>query len=274
MLTTNPHAVHELLGRLGASVIPEARLDVFAKHSGLDLRACTELVVAHYPNCTLYLVRAPGGSNTFGVQFRARNRDGAPDGAPTREGAVESTERASRLESFLEIDADVFAVAVGDPRPAKAAKLFAQGRLKRSPTALNGTSLQLLPLSAHQGTLRLYGTGPLAGPEQAILNRVQAGSISLDISGAQLRARLYAVGDFPSEEDEHLLAFMQQVLRSDLANLLALDSAASKPRLTREAEAVVFGCEWDAEQVLRSALYVLEARVSALLGDLPTNSMK
>jgi hypothetical protein len=265
MLVTDPRAAYATLRPFDVEFLSDQRLDAFALHTGLDLRTCTQAVVAGYVDSTLYVTRAEGGSARVAANLKQRRR--ALAAAANSADATSGDSEPSRQETFFALDADVCAVAIGNPLPARAARLFARGQLKRSRPALAGSSLQQLPGRAHQGLLRLYAPGPLAASEHPLLQRVHAASLSLDIVGKRLVGRAYAVGDFSAEEDTQLRTFVGQVLRSELASLLMLETAASELRFTHEENACQFESDWDAEQVLAATVGVLEARISAVLAD-------
>jgi hypothetical protein len=265
MLVTDPRATYAKLRPFGVEFLRDQRLDAFAEHTGLDLRSCTQAVVAGYVDSTLYVTRADGGSARVAASLK--RRDSGPSPAVTSADAASGDSVPSRQETFFALDADVCAVAIGNPLPAKAARLFARGQLKRSQPALAGSSLQQLPRRAHQGLLRLYAPGPLTASEHPLLQRVHAASLSFDIVGKRLVGRAYAVGEFSAEEDAQLRTFVEQVLRSELASLLMLDTPAGELRSTHEENACLFESDWDAEQVLAATVGVLEARISAVFAD-------
>jgi hypothetical protein len=259
MVATRPQRLLAALRETDSEFITTQRLDAFAEASGVDLRNCSEAVIASYADGELYITRAENSADAIRSKVAAR-RTRAVESAALAPDAT----REPMLECF-ELDADVVAVTSGSPLPGKAAQAFYAGRLQRSPAALGGSSFGALPTSSRNGDLRVYATGPLPAPDtQSVLAQVSSLCVALELEQGKLVARVYTVGDYDAGDEARLLAALQQLLRSDLGALLALDHGADTCAERKADSELWFECTFDAAPLLRAARGVLESRLDLI----------
>src|SRR6185312_9330642 len=131
-----------------AAAAPPESFDAFAsRHAGLDLRRATEVSVASFGDTTLALARVPFEPGRVEAAFADRTTvDGrAVDRGVTRVWgtmweSVGDDRRATRSQVAL-LGHDALALERGPLGPLQTAVYFAQGRLRRSPRALQAAPL-------------------------------------------------------------------------------------------------------------------------------------
>jgi hypothetical protein len=149
-----------------AAVLPEERLDAFAKrHGGVDLRQVHELTIAGLPESTLALARVPVAEPRIEAAFAARasSVDGrAIEGDVTRFWGTVGTER----EQVAVVGRDAIGFERGRFGPLRAAIYFAEGKLRRALPALRAEPLaRAAALLDADGPapLRAFAPGPFEG---------------------------------------------------------------------------------------------------------------
>ncbi len=269
-LVLDPAELLAAVQHAAPQLLPEARVRAFAQAVGVTLNETRQVVIAGYDTATLYLVRAPHSATSIHQRLRRRmltqpKRD--QDDAWPREliGMVGNT--SVRLLAW---DNDTSACAIGDGVPAQAAWLFATGRLKKSPSALEGSSLQTLAPSP-DAPLRLYVAGPLdepqAIPDESPLKRLQAAEIQLSFSSdlEHVRFWMQLLGDWPQNVTEHWCTWFEHIASSSSGALLGLDQAVESCHAVQQGARVELTTSWHARDLVGSLDAVLNLRLEAVL---------
>jgi hypothetical protein len=269
-LLANPDAAE------GAAALPTAPIDLLARDgSGLDWRQATELVIAGFPDATLWLVRAPFdpgrverafGQAAITVEGRAQER-----GVTRLWGTVDG----ARMQVAL-FGRSAMAIERGRFEPLRVAVYFAQGRLRRSLPALRAPPLSEAAERAGdpQAPLRVFAPGPFGGSAATglggLLRAATAfgGGFAVTSAGA-IEGRIVLTGAWGSEwpkAAERLDAFFRVVAEDPLGRLLGLDRPTTQSHTTGDAAAVELDVRADARAMAVGLRAATTASLSEILG--------
>src|SRR5262249_26338833 len=148
-------------------VVPEQRLDLFAQTNGIDLRQIPEAVIASYASekeeSTFYLVRHNADSAVIERSFRARLTTGNKRVVERPDLVRVSGKIGVATSTLIVIGRDIMGLQHGGSLqrgPARIATLYAQGKLKKSPTVLSQDPLRALANRFGSAPLRAMALGP------------------------------------------------------------------------------------------------------------------
>src|SRR5262249_60222223 len=145
-------------------VVPEPRLDLFAQTNGIDLRQIPEAVIASYEGGTIYLVRHNADPTVIERSFRSRLTTGEKRVVDRPELVRVSGKIGLSTSTLVVIGRDIMGLQHGGSLqrgPARIATLYAEGKLKKSPTVLSQDSLRSLANRFGGAPLRAIALGPL-----------------------------------------------------------------------------------------------------------------
>lgn len=274
-------------------VVPERRLDVFAKATGIDLRQAPEGLVASYAprgaaadaegdgdaggrRSTIYLVRHGGDPLAIERAFRARLTSGEHRVAERADlvrvsGAVGPSEQA-----LVVLGRDVVGFQMGGDLargPARVASLYALGKLKRSPTALGLDPLRALNQRFGGAPARAFALGPFEGELARGARGLLAGATAIG-AAARPSARekvalaIAVAGDFtatgPKASDELLRSWLE-LAEGSFGHLLGLDRPIDKPLATHGANAVAVAVELDPDKLASGLAAATGDRVEEMM---------
>lgn len=222
-------------------LLPERRLDAFAKSSGVDLRKAESALAAGFDFGNLYMVEAPGSVKAVQARFTERLISGAVTKRPHPEldwvtGIVGTTP-----ETLVRVDDRFAVVAVGSPTPARVVELFALGRLKRSPNALRGSALKSLPTDElERAPARFYAPGPFEGEWLRAAGGLLRAATALGIAaqpagGGRIQFTVFIAGDFATKAGdpaERLQHAWSDVAESGIGKLLGFNEPTSGPTVS------------------------------------------
>jgi hypothetical protein len=228
-------------------LFPHSRLDVFAKASGVDLRELASACVAGFDLGTLYLAET---RTEIGIAQQAFVDRLVSDpvikhpgpGVTHITGIIGTTP-----ESFVALDGFGLGVAVKDPTLSKIAAAFALGKLKKSPSALDGAALRELPRAASLAPLRFYAPGPFGEPwasgAEGLLGRTLAVAISATPqSGDRLRIEVILSGEYLPDfaaENERARRSVERFEASALGRLFGTSTEGAQKEVVVERTQVV-----------------------------------
>jgi hypothetical protein len=218
-------------------LLPEDRVDAFAKSSGVDLRTTPSALVAGFDYATLYVVATPENSNVVEERFTERLIAGPVLKTPHPRirrvmGVVGETP-----ECLVHIEDELVAVSVGSRLPAQVVELYARNKLK-SPRAFAGSALKTLPVAEiEKAPARFYAPGPFQGDwaiqgHGLLATAVAVGIAARPLKTGRLEVTIYIAGDFAGAEGDPATRLNQAwaaLASSDLGRLLGLDSPAAPP---------------------------------------------
>jgi hypothetical protein len=227
--------------------LTDARLDAFARASGVDLTRTRAALLAGFDLGTLYLLDGRGWTAEPELAFAERLAGSAIVQQPQPglwrvSGLVGSTP-----ETLVRVDHHLLAVAVGDPTPARVVELRARGRLERVPSAFEGAALAGLPPAlVRPALLSFYALGPFEGEwlagGQGLLAAAEGVALVLRLEQESVCVRLALAGYWDAERDRERLALAWSGLAtSPLGHALGFDQprgpvalAASERHLSLE----------------------------------------
>lgn len=273
LVTLRPEALLVKLSAARLTVLEPSRLAAFGHSVGVDVHQMTQAAVAGFDYSTLYLARvAPDATarlETARVRFEAR-LDASPLSHELRGMQVFSGTRAGLPQHHARLDALTAAWSEGDPTPLKAAVLSSQRRLTKTPAALQGASLGLLPPDCRDGDVVIYVPGPIAPLDtgdqtaSAVLASILAASTALTLNGESLAIDGCVVGDWDATGGARVRALLDALLGHRFVSLLALDDAERQVTLTQTGDVVRFAYEWRAAHTFDRVKAVLDLDLRAL----------
>jgi hypothetical protein len=243
-----------------AAVVPEENFTRFAATTGIDLRQLHEAVIATYAGApdetTLYLGRHSGDPRAI-ERWVARRLTGAERRAADRPDLIRLSGKLGLTPYALALlGPDVFAIQHAgsiSKGPARIASLYAEGKLKRSPTALSEDPLRALAARFGPAPLRAFALGPFEGELARGARGLLAGATAIG-GAARPSARegialaIAVAGDFSTSgqaASEELLRAWDDLATGSFGHLLGLDRPVSPPLPTHAPDAVAIAMELD-----------------------------
>lgn len=221
-------------------LIPKARLAAYAQGTGVDLTHTESALVAGFDYSTLYMAQTTGNNTAVQKDFVERLVSGPVEKTPHPDLHFVQGVVGRTPETLVRIRGRLVAVSVGDPTPARVVEAYALGRLKRSPTALDGAALSTLPRKIEDAPLVFYAPGPFesewVGGAHGLLGAALAVAISVKpLPHQRLRTQVVLSGDWASvgpDSTSRLLATWNDLAHSSTGRLLGLDDPAAAPVLS------------------------------------------
>jgi hypothetical protein len=263
-----------------ARVAPEENLSRFAASTGFDLRQIPEAVVASYAgedgDATIYLLRHNGDPVAIERLFRARIVAGEHRTVDRPEIVRVSGKVGATAATLLVAGRDVVAFQIGGAAargPARIAALFAEGKLKRSPTLLAEDPLKALEARLGPAPLRALALGPFEGELARGARGLLAGATAIGgtVRPSAREALLVVVavaGDFGQSgaaASHELATAWEEMARGSFGHLLALDEPIEKPLATHAADAVAIAVEIDPNKLARGLAVATSARIEEIM---------
>jgi hypothetical protein len=224
----------ELSGAL-SPLLPAQRLDEYAKASGVDLRSLPEGLIAGFDFSTLYLAQTEH-TTAVAKRLEARLVSGLAVRQPHPSVRVVSGIVGRTPETLVTVDGRMFALAVGDPTPARVVEAFARRKLERSPSALDGSALRTLPRTLESAPVRFYAPGPFPddwarGAHGIVGVAFAVGIAARPLRGGRIELTLAVSGDFEGTSDgvARLTASWNDLASSSTGRLLGLHRPAVEP---------------------------------------------
>ena len=241
-------------------LFPEDRFVSFARrHGDVDLRQLDELVVAAYPDTTLFLahgvvdpakVEAAFAARTRALEGRAVDRRADALGTITRSWGTVNDER----EQLAVFGRQAVGLEIGRFGPLRASEAFAQEKLRRASPALRAQPLARGDQLFAGSPLRVFAPGPFEGDAKkalgGLLGASTAAAVAVDpIAEGRMKVRVALLGGWsPADADAagaRLAAAINTLASSAIGKLCGLDDPASAPTVSLQGDALV------AEMVVR-----------------------
>lgn len=260
-------SLSEPLARLFA---PE-RLAAFALATGVDLRRSERALVGAFDLGQLYLVDGSGWVGAPELRFTERLAGSARSERPHSRIWRVSGIVSGRPQTLVRIDDRALAVAVGDPTLARAVEAYALGKLKRTPSALDGAALATLPDDLRQpAPLAAYALGPFEGEWARAGGGLLGGALALaarlELVGDALAARLVLSGDWDGAASARQLEqAWTRLATSELGRLLALDRPLAEPRVSVSADRLELDVTLEPRALLEGLHVAVAGSVKELL---------
>jgi hypothetical protein len=270
-----------LIPSIGA-IVPEENFTRFAQKTGMDLRQLPEAAIAGYAamqgegDATVYVVRHTGDPAAIEGWFRSRlTRDerrsmDRPD-VVRLAGKMGLTPHALTL-----LGREVVAYQEGGSStkgPSRIAALFAEGKLKRSPTSLAMDPLRSLAARFGPAPARAFALGPFEGELARGARGLLAGATAIGAAARPsvregIALAIAVAGDFTSsgrEASEALLASWLMLANESFGHLLGLDRPVEPPLATHSANAVAVAVELDPKKLSAGLAAATASRVEEIM---------
>lgn len=263
------------------TVVPEENLDRFAAATGVDLRQIPEAAVALYADeagaeTLFYLVRHNGDPATIERAFRESITAGAHR-AEDRPDLLRVSGKIGAAQSTLVlIGRDILGVQQGGSAargPARIAALYAEGKLKKSPTALGEEPLRSLIKRFGDAPLRALAPGPFQGELQRGARGLLAGATAIGASARPSAREGIAVsvavaGDFSKSGEpasRELGGAWKELAAGSFGHLLGLDQPVQAPLTTFSPEAVACAVELDPQRLATGLRSATSAKIAEIM---------
>jgi len=283
LVETRPRSIAStafLIPAIG-KVISEPRFDAFARATAIDLRQATQAVAAlyvddHGEEAMIYLARHASAPDrvekALADRLTAEQKRVADRPDLVRLTGLAGTEK----EGLAIIGSDTVAVQRGGNRgrgPMRVATLYAEGKLKKSPTALAEPTLRALSERLGPAPARAFARGPFEGELARGARGLLEGTTGIG-AAARPSARdgialaIALVGDFGASSEEAsraLLDAWNDLAYGSFGKLLALDAPVSEPLVTHAPGAVALAVELDPNRLAEGLAAATSARIDAIM---------
>ncbi len=269
-------------------VLPETRLDAFAKkNGGVDLRKLSQLVVATYKEASLYVARGAFDPARLEKTFEERTEqlDGrALDKATAPSGAAAApitrlwgTARGQR-EQIAIFGREAFALERGRFGPLRATEAFAQGKLKRAKPALRDVPLARAAELVGDAPFRAFAPGPFEGEWAAGLGGLLKASTAAAVAArprsdagatkGRVDVTLVLTGAWGDDADAasaRLAAAYGRLADDPLGKLCGLNRPIEAPRTRGSSDALTLDVGLDGFEIARGLRAATEATVEEVM---------
>jgi hypothetical protein len=145
-------------------------------------------------------------------------------------------------ESLVLIDNQLAAVSVGSTTAARIVELYALGKLKKSPPALEGAALSALPADAGGAPLTFYALGPFSGEWARGAGGLLANAVAVAVAvrplpQERIQATITLAGEWPEPDaTTRLVDAWDELATSNFGRLLGLNEPAAAPIVSATPE--------------------------------------
>lgn len=245
-------------------ILKRERLALLARTTGIDVRRCAELTLAGYQDDVVaYLVRHRSDQTLVERRFRERLTSDVQRAEIDRQLLGLWGNIGTKPHGFAALGPDVAAFQYGGDKkrgPARIALLYAQGKLKKVPTALGGRWLGAAHRALGDAPAKLLLPGPFEDEMAAGLRGLLGGATALGAAltptrSNSLRFDAVLTGSWPMDAPrgerplDYLRAAWLDLEKSDLGHLLHLHEPLSEPLLSAGAHDLGVAVELDAAKL-------------------------
>jgi hypothetical protein len=271
VLLARPKALLEAASsrRVITSVVPDAQLERFAQHTGVDPRRVIEAVWVEHPEGRMMIVR---GDLDASLAVREAGERMAP-----LEASVEAptVRRAGflgprRLE-LAALGTDTVLWVEGTPQLAAYVLASARRPPDRRRHALEGDRLGDLRAAHDEAHAVLLVPVPLGLPLETGIGILLAQEEALAAAAYPVEDAVRVVvdlrGEFPEGAEQNFRAFVGALAESPLGEVAGVNDALGSLRIQSEEERVVLQLDLDPAQLSRGLRVLLLAELPELLAD-------
>jgi hypothetical protein len=266
--------LHPALQASFSRFAPPVRRQVFQKLTGIGLDSIKEAVVAGYDGSTLFVLDGMADALETEARFRDRLIFDVIRKA-YRSDAIWTHGRTATgdVRALSALHPHVVAVEGGDRLRSKVALLFALGRLRRSPRALDLPDMKQVLDALGDVPVRALAPGPFEGAWEGairgLLSSCSAVGLGILVGPAgqlSLSVRLAgAWGQDAPRAAEVLLSGWQDLASSSLGRLLHLDESTDGPRVGGGPEILSLDVGVDGVKLMDGLYQVVAADVREIL---------
>jgi hypothetical protein len=276
-------AIPWLIPSIGA-IVPEANFVRFAQKTGIDLRQLPEAAVASYAGgagaeaeeVMLYVARHTGDPAVIEQWLRSRVTSDERR-SMDRPDVVRIAGKIGRTPHTLALlGREAFAYQEGGSAskgPARIAALFAEGKLKRSPTALSIDPLRSLAMRFGSAPARAFALGPFEGELARGARGLLAGATAIGAAARPsvregIALAIAVAGDFsasgPAASSELLTAW-NELANGSFGHLLGLDQPVEPPLATHSTDAVAVAVELSPKKLSAGLAAATGSRIDEIM---------
>src|SRR5512133_879254 len=253
-------------------LFPDARLDVFARNSGVDLRTLNTGLVAGFDLGTLYLAEtatvAPAKQAFLSRLASEPVEKHLGSGVQHVTGLIGTTP-----ESLIVVPHQFIGVSVNDPTLTKIAGAFALRKLKKSPSALFGAALSALPSSLSSDPIQFYAPGPFSDDWAQGAHGLLRSTVAIGITGrvnspGTLDVLLQLEGEYAEGTEattQKALSTFRELADSALGRVLSLNDPSLAPEFVATPRQVNARVRLPIKRLLDGLHAVVSANVWDLL---------
>ena len=219
-----------------ALVFAPERLDAFAEVTGIRLERLPMGVIAGYDLGTLYLAEIEGlEAPIVRARFSARLVEGGIVHERAGLHRIVGTTPSGAVRALVTVDDRAVAFASGDATLARVVEAYARKHL-RSPTALRGAALSLLPPLSDDTLMAFLAPGPFSSEWGGAAGGILAATLAVSIEArvathGRLHATLTLAGAWEAsaaDAVQKLELAWSDLQRSPTGHLLGLDQASGQ----------------------------------------------
>ena len=259
------------------TIVPEENFAKFAARTGLDLRSLPSAAIASYDDDTsLYLASHTGDPAAIERWFRSRLTSDERRSMDRPDMARITGKIGLRRHALALIGRSAVAYQEGGSAakgPARVATLFAEGKLKRSPTVLATEPLRSLAARFGDAPARAFARGPFEGELARGARGLLAGATAIGAAARptvreRIGLSIAVAGDFSTSAEPaaaELLAAWTELANGSFGHLLGLDQPADPPLATHSAEAVAIAVELDPRKLASGLAAATGIRIDEIL---------
>lgn len=288
LIDAKPRAIFSRVdaARAIAEVVSDAQFRHFqAENAGVDPRELEELVVAKYPQTTLFLARGtldPARieqtfSKTNDVEGRGVDRNADALGTITRTWGTTPSNEPQQIAIF---GREVVAVERGRFGPLRTAELFAEERLKRASPALRTDPLAQVAARFSDAPLVAYAAGPFEDAWKHALGGLLAAATAAAVAvrfidsdhghdGDRMTVTIALYGSWGGDADaaaSRLSAAIHLVQESAIGKLCGVDHPVVGPAPRASESEIAVDLTVDAETFFRGLRDATSAGAGEIFG--------
>lgn len=271
---------HQLVRTL-EPLLPASRLDLYARHTKLDLRKLPHAAVVGFDLGVLYLAETDTDLTPATLAFAERlvtePEVKRPHAKLTRVSGVVGT----TPQSLLQFDGKLLAVAVGDPTTVRIVEAFARKKLKRSPSVFQGVALKSFADFAAGAPLVFLAPGPFEGRWMFGGAGLLAAASAVGIRGTPtsdgraLRVTVAIDGPWGEQGAEPVLWMeqaWQSLAESSTGRLLGFHEVSQAPVVRSSKDRITLDVELELAPIVHGLRAAVAADVWEMLDVRPTSA--
>lgn len=262
------------------SIAPEENLARFTAQTGLDLRQIPEAVIAHFgtafADADLQLARHNGDAVNMEKLFQKRLVKGARRAEDRADVVRMAGQVGSHQQAFGRLGRDVVAFQEGgnlDRGPLRVASLYATGKLKKTPRALDVEPLKSLRARFGAAPVIALAKGPFVDEwKRAARGLLEAatgiGAAARPTAREHLGFAIALSGDFRTTgraASEVLLGAFGDFASSEMGHILGIDQPIEAPLATSSDEAIAVSVEIEPNRFARGLRALVTEDIDAIM---------
>ena len=262
------------------SIAPEENLNRFRAQTGLDLRRITEAVLVHFgeafEGADLQLVRHDGKASAIEKLFQKRLVKGAHRTEDRADVIRLSGQIGTHGQALARLGDDVVAFQEGgslERGPARVAALFATGRLKKTPRALDVEPLKSLRARFGNAPVIALAKGPFQdewkrGARGLLEAATGIGAAARPTAREHIGFAIALSGDFQrsgAAASEVLLGAWDDFASSEMGHLLGLDRPIERPLATFSDDAISVNVEIEPNRFVQGLKALVTEDLDAIM---------